>query len=255
MENIKKYFSNVDKKFEKLNKRISVLQDLILHMKTEFELLTRSKIEKECFSEMAITTDDNIKHFLDERPSNCQLLDECTIFMEKGVLKILRVFVEKGAKSAIEKINLYKQFTKTNPKIKKCPNKICLTNAIEVFKKLEQLIGSSKETSTKLTKDLFSINRELSLIEGNEEECNLLSPLANEIRLKILKILSKGGRYYTQLEREIGLKGGHFHFHLDKLIEARYVIQEEEKGPYLITTNGLKALKFLYELKQEMILV
>jgi hypothetical protein len=33
------------------------------------------------------------------------------------------------------------------------------------------------------------------------------------------------------------------------------VTQEEEKGPYLISTKGLKALKFLYELREDIIAV
>jgi len=80
-----------------------------------------------------------------------------------------------------------------------------------------------------------------------------MSALGNETRIKILKELSKGNMLYTQLERKLGLRGGHFHFHLNNLIKANYIIQEKETGSYSIETSGLKALKFLFELSKESI--
>jgi len=103
--------------------------------------------------------------------------------------------------------------------------------------------------------DLFSRKHLYTIIDGGEkDDCKLLTPLSNELRIRILKVLSKGGTYYSQLEREVGLRGGHFHFHLDKLIEGGYVSQDGEKGPYIATINGLKVLKFLYELKQHVLI-
>ena len=64
------------------------------------------------------------------------------------------------------------------------------------------------------------------------------------------KNLRKGGKTYSQLEIQMGIKAGHLIFHLEKLINAGYVAQE--KRIYVITVNGLKALKFLFNLREEL---
>jgi len=121
-----------------------------------------------------------------------------------------------------------------------------------VVKTLEELIGNSKELSEKFTKDIYTTKNWSGFEEIREEEvCNLLAPLSNITRLKILKNLGKGGKNFAQLERQMGIKGGHLQFHLNTLIQAGYVVQEKPQGRYLITMNGLKALRFSYELREE----
>jgi len=46
------------------------------------------------------------------------------------------------------------------------------------------------------------------------------------------------------------VKGSHLQFHLNNLVQAGYVTQEKPQGKYLITTKGLKALRFSYELSE-----
>ena len=100
-------------------------------------------------------------------------------------------------------------------------------------------------------KKMLKRDLEFQLSEGNEQkESALMSALANETRIKILKELSKGNMLYSQLERKLGLKGGHFHFHLKNLIRVNYIKLEEESGAYSITTNGLKAIKIIHELSK-----
>ena len=79
--------------------------------------------------------------------------------------------------------------------------------------------------------------------------------MLEQLNLEILKILNKGSKYYNQLEAEVGIKGGPFHFHLKKLMKSGYVEQEGNKGPYSITLSGLKVLKFLYDLREELSLI
>jgi DNA-binding transcriptional ArsR family regulator len=75
-----------------------------------------------------------------------------------------------------------------------------------------------------------------------------MSVLGNENRLKILKELSKGKNYYTNLERTLGLKGGHFNFHLTQLKDVDFVEIDVKDKSYNITPKGLKALKMVIEL-------
>ena len=84
--------------------------------------------------------------------------------------------------------------------------------------------------------------------ENEKKESRLLSVLGNENRLKILKELSKGKNYYTNLERTLGLKGGHFNFHFTQLKDAKFIIINEKDKSYHITPKGLKALKMVLEL-------
>ena len=247
-------FTKIDNKLEDMDKKISFLQDLVLRIKINLEIIARGKAEEHFLPELAVIADDNLELFLEKRPLNCQLLEKCSTFIEKGTVEILRTFSEKGANSAIHLINTFREYTLTDPEVKKCSDLECFKNASDVFRTLEKLIKSIKRKAAKQAKALYSIGRASRMIEGSEEECNLLSPLSNETRLKILKSLSTGSLYYNQLERQVGIKGGPFHFHLKKLIEAGYVEQDEDKI-YKIANNGLKALKLLMELKGELLII
>jgi DNA-binding transcriptional ArsR family regulator len=139
----------------------------------------------------------------------------------------------------------------TSPGVKLCPNNECLKNATNIFILLKDLINTSNELSRKYSEELIVLEQTSLLEFENEEEINnMLRPLSNVLRLKILKNLSKGGKFYSQLEEAIGIKAGHLLFHIEKLIKAKYVKQEDKK--YLITLNGLKALRFLHGLKEEL---
>lgn len=221
-------------------------------MRNEFDLINRSNIDNQCISQLTDISEDNLDTFLNERPKECPVLDQCTTLIEQSTLKTLNIYMKKGIKPALKRLDSYIIFCEKYLESGKCCEKGCMDNAIKIFSTLKDILNKNKLILDEKTKDLFSKKQEYSIIDGNEkDDCKLLTPLSNELRLKILKTLSKGGTYYTQLEREVGLKGGHFHFHLDKLIEGGYIKRQGEKGPYIITTNGLKALKFLFDLKQE----
>ena len=254
MNNLEGYFSKIDEKFDQLNARITALQDLVLYMKNEFELLSQTKIEKIGFGDLTDLTEKKLNQFIDERPKNCLLLDPCTTLIEKWVLRVLNIYAKKGPYPAINKINAYRKSIVKYKEMGKCSDGKCINKALQLFDSIKNLIDSDVEKNLDQSKKIIRKISKIRIKEGKEEdECKMLAPLSNEIRLKILKILNKGSTYYTQIERELGIKGGHFHFHLDKLIEAGYVMQEEDKGPYRISLKGIKALQFLYELHQEMI--
>ena len=256
MNDFEDYFSKIDERFDDLNARITALQDLVLYMKNEFELLSKTKIEKIGFGDLTDLTERKLDEFISKRPKNCVLLDPCTTLIEKWALRVLNIYAKKGTDSAKNKIDSYcKKITKYK-EIGKCSDGECINKALQLFDSIKGLIDSDIESNLDQSKKVIRKINEIRIKEGKEkEECQMLAPLSNEIRLKILKVLNKGSTYYTQLERELGLKGGHFHFHLDKLIEAGYVKQEEDKGPYRISLKGIKALQFLYDLHQEMISV
>ena len=129
-----------------------------------------------------------------------------------------------------------------------CRDSDYLENAKNIALALKKLLDVSDQKKNDDFKNLLNREYKFQLSKGDEKrESTLMAALANETRIKILKELSKGSMLYTQLERKLGLKGGHFHFHLNNLIKVKYIIQDKEYGTYLITTMGLKALKFLFE--------
>jgi DNA-binding HxlR family transcriptional regulator len=249
----KEYFSKVDDKFEELNSRMSSLQDVVLRMKSGFDILAKSRVQENCLSQMTKTIDENVELFLEERPQNCQILDECTTIIERGALKVLRVFMEKGAHEALSLLNNNNEFLSEDTISQNCSSAECLKKAKTVMITLKELITTNEEASIQFAKDLFSLEKELNFEEGDEEElCELLAPLSNAIRLRILKGLALGSMYYSQLEKKIGVKAGHLLHHLKSLISAEYIIKEKQNGSfsqYSITPKGLKALRFLNELR------
>lgn len=72
---------------------------------------------------------------------------------------------------------------------------------------------------------------------------NLMSALSDSRRLQVLKELEAGPKYQGDLSEVTGLKGGTFKHHMDSLMEANYVYQEQTRGRYLITQLGVEALK------------
>ncbi|MFB0560345.1 MAG: winged helix-turn-helix domain-containing protein [Candidatus Lokiarchaeia archaeon] len=251
MSNLENRISEIEERLEEIKRNIITLQDMILYMKTALETVTSREVEKECLARLTLKTNENMDKFLKERSSECSIQDWCTRRVEKATSMILRAFMEQGTRSAIELAKYSvdaatRHYTEIN-----CTDQNCFKNAIDTFKTLEELLETSKEVSVKFTKDLYSPKRWSDFEEIREEEiCELLAPLSNVTRLRILKSLGKGGRNYAQLERQIGIKGGHLQFHLNNLIQADYVTQEKPQGKYLITMKGLKALRFSYGLKE-----
>jgi DNA-binding transcriptional ArsR family regulator len=78
-----------------------------------------------------------------------------------------------------------------------------------------------------------------------EKASNILKPLANAERLKILQGLYSEGKYFTDLVEITGLEHSPLRFHLSSLMDAAYAEQERSRGRYLITVYGKIALRLV----------
>ncbi|MBU7031621.1 MAG: winged helix-turn-helix transcriptional regulator [Theionarchaea archaeon] len=78
-----------------------------------------------------------------------------------------------------------------------------------------------------------------------EKASNILKPLANAERLKLLQGLYEEGKYFTDLVEITGLEHSPLRFHLSSLMEAGYAEQERSRGRYLITVYGKIALRLV----------
>ncbi|MFX0072845.1 MAG: winged helix-turn-helix domain-containing protein [Candidatus Hermodarchaeota archaeon] len=251
MNNIDKIdLKNIEIKLEEFSKNITFLQDLALTTKIKLDDLAKNIIEKNFLSEITQKTEKDLVFFLDNRPANCKILDSCTVMIEKATIKVLRTYIDKGALTADKLVDKYIEFSTKPNVVSVCPNENCFNIVLNLFKTLKELLHSAKQFELKNISDIYKDGKFLDKLEESEGESDLISPLSNEKRIKILKILSKGSLYYNQIEDNVGIKGGPFHFHLKKLLDANFIKQTEEKGPYSITFKGLKALKFLFDFKE-----
>jgi len=251
MDNSEENLKKISEQLKGIDTKVNLLQDMLYGMKNELDLIKKSRIQENYFSHMTKIADENLANFLDNRPKDCNILDYCTTLTEKGIFRVLRTLLEKGDVAAIAKIDKYLKFSESGETSKACSDAECLTNAIEPFRLLKDLIIDSKELSSRYFEELTLLEQEPDLEEANEEQLiDILTPLSNVIRLRILKYLSKGGKYYSQLEDSTGIKAGHLLFHIEKLKEAGFVIQENKK--YLITINGRKALNLISGLSREL---
>jgi DNA-binding HxlR family transcriptional regulator len=115
----------------------------------------------------------------------------------------------------------------------------------QLTKKLED-ITVSLATKTETTKEHQTQHE---IFSGDLTE--LIVPLANIERIKILKELSENGKYFTELMKETNLSHSPLTFHLNILERAGYIKQEFTRGRYIITPLGKTALQMLIQLYTE----
>ncbi len=92
--------------------------------------------------------------------------------------------------------------------------------------------------------------------DQNNEQINIdrlvetvLEPLANSARLKIFLGIYEGKKSFSKLSQISNLKGGHLIFHLKKLLDSGLIIQEDNKGDYIITQKGIDVIKKIFLFK------
>lgn len=69
----------------------------------------------------------------------------------------------------------------------------------------------------------------------------LVSPLSNEQRVAILKVILSGTKNSSGISEKTGLKGGELYHHLKELLRTNY-ITTKERGVYELTMKGEIAL-------------
>ncbi len=143
-------------------------------------------------------------------------------------------------------------------------------NTLETSKERTASIGEAVNAFiSSLMRDLAeSITREISVVVAPKKiivhkkpevqiseapankAASLIAPLAHAERIRILQALQEGGKYATDLAQITELEAGPLHFHINSLVDAGYIMQERERGRYLITMPGrvaLKLVEYLYD--------
>ncbi len=244
---------NFDEKLEEINNNIMFLKDLILYTSTSLEIVAQKENMREYLTDSMPKIDKKVSKFLKYRVSSCNMKEWCAEHVEKAVSKVLHTYMNQGTQPASKKIKKYLKSANQYLEQKICDTE-CMENVVNVYKTMDNLIENSRESTLKYHKD-YNYHKKLPEFKNFKEEeiCNLLTPLSNVTRLQILKTLGISGKNFAELERELGIKGGHLQFHLNNLIQAEYITQEKPKGKYTISMKGIKVLRFLFELKENLI--
>jgi hypothetical protein len=76
----------------------------------------------------------------------------------------------------------------------------------------------------------------------------ILEPVSNNQRLEILRAVAFETRSFSAFSELTGLRGGNLLFHLQKLMDSGLILQQHERGDYMITEKGFKILQGLNEI-------
>lgn len=111
-----------------------------------------------------------------------------------------------------------------------------LEKQIQLFKSLNVYSGEGEDL-----KDFANIPEDFVVNE-------ILEPVSNVTRFKILKNLAIKERTFSDMMQLTGLRGGNLLFHLQKLLDKGLIVQKHDRGDYMITEAGYKILKAIAKL-------
>jgi DNA-binding transcriptional ArsR family regulator len=126
-----------------------------------------------------------------------------------------------------------------------CKN--CFSEATRLFDKQVDLMRSLRiYRDNDVTKESTKVLPEENVVS------EILEPLSNKQRLQMLKALSTETKTFSALSTLTGLRGGNLLFHLQKLQYGGMILQRNERGDYMITDKGYRALRGVSELYSDL---
>ncbi len=233
----------IAKKLDEILKSANELQSSVLQINTALEAMSIAKGEKELIYDVTNEMSERLDKFKVERQELCDLKEACTRRVEKTSFRILKTMAKEGVGEALKEI---KELLNSADRYKEvCKDNLCMKNAMDVFRSLEKILEDALAKRREITGQMLN----LDFSKLDEDVAEKISPVSNPLRIQILKALAKGKKSYAELERITSAKGGHLRFHLRTLIKSNYVAQERRQGKYLLTSDGLRILKILCQLK------
>lgn len=119
----------------------------------------------------------------------------------------------------------------------------CFSEVSSLFTKQVNLIRSMR---------IYAGNQEqkpdISALEPGALMREVLEPVSNPQRLEILRAVAFETKSFSAFSEITGLRGGNLRFHLQKLMDSGLILQQHERGDYMITEKGFKILQGLNEL-------
>ncbi|HWR25095.1 MAG TPA: winged helix-turn-helix domain-containing protein [Methanosarcina sp.] len=119
----------------------------------------------------------------------------------------------------------------------------CFSEVSSLFIKQVNLMRSVK---------IYADNQEhkfdISAIKPGVIMSEILEPVSNNQRLEILRAVAFETKSFSAFSELTGLRGGNLLFHLQKLMNSGLILQQHERGDYMITEKGFKILQGLNEI-------
>ena len=119
----------------------------------------------------------------------------------------------------------------------------CFSEVSSLFIKQVNLMRSMR---------IYADNQEhktdISAIKTKVIMSEILEPVSNNQRLEILRAVAFETRSFSAFSELTGLRGGNLLFHLQKLMDSGLILQQHERGDYMITEKGFKILQGLNEI-------
>jgi predicted transcriptional regulator len=119
----------------------------------------------------------------------------------------------------------------------------CFSEVSSLFMKQVNLMRSMRIYS-----DKQEYKSEISTIKTGVIINEILEPVSNNQRLEILRAVAFETKNFSAFSELTGLRGGNLLFHLQKLMDSGLILQQHERGDYMITEKGFKILQGLNEI-------
>jgi predicted transcriptional regulator len=124
---------------------------------------------------------------------------------------------------------------------KKCDQ--CFSEVLSLFTKQINLMRSMNIYKNNQEQKLNISNLDTSVVMSE-----ILEPVSNKQRLEILKAVAFEPKSFSAFSKHTGLTAGNLLFHLQKLMDCELILQQHDRGGYMITEKGFKILQGLSEI-------
>ena len=119
----------------------------------------------------------------------------------------------------------------------------CFSEVLSLFRKQIKVMSSLNiyEDNAEQKPNILDIKSSVFISE-------ILEPAANEQRLEILKAVAFEPKSFSDFSKLTGLVAGNLNYHLQKLMDRELILQQHDRGNYMITEKGFKILQSFNEL-------
>lgn len=133
---------------------------------------------------------------------------------------------------------------KVSGELSPCMDSTCSKEAVETLHRVKVILSIYQNLADRLGHRAVESVPSVTSPEVTPEHAEeVLGPLANAWRIRVLRVLRSGERSLTDLGRSVSLRTGHLQFHLRALMDAGYVKADRRRHMYIITPRGRTALQ------------
>ena len=119
----------------------------------------------------------------------------------------------------------------------------CFSEVLNLFIKQINLMRSMK-----IYKNNKRQKPDISALKNSVFVSEVLDSISNKQRLAILKAVAFEPKSFSAFSKLTGLIAGNLLFHIQKLMDCELILQQHDRGDYMITEKGFKILQSLNEM-------